>query len=89
MSLARRFLHCTREEEQEYKRSGYLPPHAKDEVSIANELFRVGTLMHTYKTISFQAVRKGVAPDLPAHFGARPICKDYLKGECHRVNRCR
>lgn len=32
---------------------------------------------------------KGVAPDLPALYGARPICKDYLKGECRRGRMCR
>ena len=27
-----RFIHCTRQEEEEYRRSGYLPPHIRDQV---------------------------------------------------------
>lgn len=61
-----RFIHCRKEEEEEFKRSGYLPPHVRD-----------------------QAINKGVAPDLPALYGARPICKDFLKGECRRGRLCR
>lgn len=38
------------------------------------------------KLVFFQAIRKGAAADLPVHFGARPVCKDYLKGECHRAS---
>ncbi|TRY80048.1 hypothetical protein TCAL_09797 [Tigriopus californicus] len=60
-----RFIHCNLEEEAEYKRSGYFPPHVRD-----------------------QAIRKGVAPDMPVHFGGRPICKDFVKGDCVR-NQCR
>ena len=33
-----RFIHCTRQEEDEYRRSGYLPPHIRDQV-IFNPLF--------------------------------------------------
>ena len=36
-----------------------------------------------------QAITKGVAPDLPALYGARPICKDFLKGDCRRSRNCR
>ena len=36
-----------------------------------------------------QAITKGVAPDLPALYGARPICKDFLKGDCRRGRNCR
>ena len=61
-----RFIHCRKEEEEEFKRSGYLPPHVRD-----------------------QAINKGVAPDLPALYGVRPICKDFLKGECRRGRLCR
>ena len=61
-----RFIDCRKEEEEEFKRSGYLPPHIRD-----------------------QAISKGVAPDLPALYGARPICKDFLKGECRRGRSCR
>merc|ERR1712066_570365 len=61
-----RFIHCRKEEEEEFKRSGYLPPHVRD-----------------------QAINKGVAPDLPALYGARPICKDFLKGDCRRGRMCR
>lgn len=61
-----RFIHCRKEEEEEFKRSGFLPPHVRD-----------------------QAITKGVAPDLPALYGARPICKDYLKGDCRRGRSCR
>ena len=61
-----RFIHCRKEEEEEFKRSGYLPPHIRD-----------------------QAITKGVAPDLPALYGARPICKDFLKGDCRRGRLCR
>ena len=28
-----------------------------------------------------QAITKGVAPDSPVLYGARPICKDFLKGD--------
>lgn len=61
-----RFIHCLKEEEAEFKRSGFLPPHIRD-----------------------QAITKGVAPDLPALYGARPICKDFLKGDCRRSRSCR
>merc|ERR1712008_108653 len=59
-------IHCRKEEEEEFKRSGFLPPHIRD-----------------------QAITKGVAPDLPALYGARPICKDFLKGDCRRSRNCR
>ena len=55
------FIHATSQEENEFKRSGYLPPHVRD-----------------------QAIQKGSAPDMPALFGSKPICKDYLKGSCKR-----
>ena len=29
-----RFIHCTRQEEEEYRRTGYLPPHIRDQVNI-------------------------------------------------------
>lgn len=61
-----RFIHCRKDEEEEFKRSGYLPPHIRD-----------------------QAITKGVAPDLPALYGGRPICKDFLKGDCRRGRGCR
>ncbi len=56
-----RYLHCSAEEEQEYRSSGYLPPHLRD-----------------------QSIRKGIAPDMPTLFGGKPICKDFLKGDCKR-----
>ena len=31
-----RFIHCERQEEEEYRRSGYLPPHIRDQVKIAH-----------------------------------------------------
>ena len=37
-----RFIHCTRQEEEEYRRSGYLPPHIRDQViskSFRNPVF--------------------------------------------------
>ncbi len=61
-----RFLHCSRDEEEEFRASGYLPPSARD-----------------------QALRKGIAPDLPTRFGETPICKDFLGGDCKRGPQCR
>ena len=37
-----------------------------------------------------QAIKKGCASDLPAKVvGARPICKDFLKGSCKRGKQCK
>lgn len=54
-----RFVHCSRDEEDHYKRTGQIPSSV----------------------------------DGPRNRGSRfddlPICKDYLKGDCHRGNRCK
>ena len=42
-----------------------------------------------YTKLVFQAINKGVSCDLPALFGARPICKDHLKKQCKRKANCR
>ena len=96
-----RFIHCTRQEEEEYRRSGYLPPHIRDQVKFVcifvyySKL--VGCNFISYMFISniiiicvvFQAINKGISCDLPALFGARPICKDHLKKQCKRKTNCR
>ena len=48
-----------------------------------------GHTLHNCLRLHNQAINKGVAPDLPALYGARPICKDFLKGECRRGRLCR
>lgn len=80
-----RFIHCRKDEEEEFKRSGYLPPHIRDQAISKGTIWVCESIFSNLKLNFF----KGVAPDLPALYGARPICKDYLKGECRRGRMCR